>query len=194
MSLRHVPNLHHSVMRQVIRTLMSPLALAALLLSGCHSASDPSPQNFTKGISKYLVDHPDCLYKTALRFPYETSNAAESKQLDTLVSNKLLEKNTEPAIHISRYSVSDYGQKAAPRFCYGFRHITGIQEYTAPAKGADGFNESRVTYTYTLEDTPVWAKSPSVEAAYPDMAKAIAQPGPDTLTLAQTGVGWQVPE
>ena len=181
-------------MRQVIRTLMSPLALAGLFLAGCHSASEPSPQNFTKGISKYLVDHPDCLYKTALRFPYETSDKGEIKQLDSLVGSKLLEKGTEPAIHIARYSISDYGQKSAPRFCYGFRHITGIQGYTAPAKAADGFNESRVTYTYDLQDTPVWAKSDAVQAAYPEMAKNVAHPAPATLTLAQTGVGWQVPD
>lgn len=111
-------------------TLTLGCALAALPLGGCHSPSDPSPENFTKGLTKFLADHPDCLYKTALRFPYETSDKDEIRQLDTLVANKLLEKGTEPAIHITRYSVSDYGQKSAPRFCYGFRHVTGIASYT----------------------------------------------------------------
>ncbi len=170
------------------------VSLAVLSVSGCHSPSDPSPQNFTKGITKYLADHPDCLYKTALRFPYETSDKTELKQLDTLVSNKLLEKQTEPAIHVSRYSVTDYGQKSAPRFCYGFRHVTGIAGYTAPAKGASGFNESKVTYNYSLVDTPVWAKSAEVLEAYPDEAKAISGDLSTTITLAQTGVGWQVPD
>lgn len=164
------------------------------LATGCKSASAPTPENLTKGIAKFLTDHPDCLYKTALRFPYETSDAAEIEQLDTLVASKLLTKGTEPAIHISRYSVSDYGQKSAPRFCYGFRHVTGIESFTPPLKAASGFNESRVTYTYNLQDVPVWAKDADVAKAYPDMAKAVTSPDPATITLAQTGVGWQVPD
>ena len=175
-------------------TMLSGVTVALLSAVGCHSASDPSPANFTKGVSKYLVDHPDCLYKTALRFPYETSDKEEIRQLDTLVANKLLEKGVEPAIHITRYSVSDYGQKSAPRFCYGFRHVTGIASYTPPTKGSSGFNESKVTYNYSLEDTPVWAKSPGVMAAYPDEAKAVSDALTATITMAQTGVGWQVPD
>ena len=192
-SLRRWQNSSMSI-GQRLRTPALSCVVAALALNGCHSASDPTPENFTKGIAKYLVDHPDCLYKTALRFPYETSDPTEIKQLDSLVANKLLERGTEPAIHITRYSISDYGQKSAPRFCYGFRHVTGIETYTPPAKGADGFNESRVTYHYTLEDTPVWAKSAGVEAVYPELAKALAGPGSATITMAQTGVGWQVPD
>ena len=175
-------------------TLTLGCALTALTFSGCHSPSDPSPENFTKGLTKFLADHPDCLYKTALRFPYETSDKDEIRQLDALVTNKLLEKGTEPAIHITRYSVSDYGQKSAPRFCYGFRHVTGIASYTPPAKAASGFNESKVTYNYSLEDTPVWAKSAGVMAAFPDEAKAVSGASSATITLAQTGVGWQVPD
>ena len=180
--------------KKLLLTMTLGGTLTLLPLAGCHSPSDPSPQNFTKGLTKFLADHPDCLYKTALRFPYETSDKDEIRQLDTLVANKLLEKGTEPAIHITRYSVSDYGQKSAPRFCYGFRHVTGIASYTPPAKGSSGFNESKVTYNYSLEDPPVWAKSPGVLAAYPDEAKAVSGPSSATITLAQTGVGWQVPD
>lgn len=174
--------------------LISFSLVSAMFLLACKSASAPTPENFTKGISKFLAEHPDCLYKTALRFPYETSDAAEIKQLDTLVANKLLTKGTEPAIHISRYSVSDYGKKSAPRFCYGFRHVTGIESSTPPVKAADGFNESKVTYRYVVQDAPVWAKDADVQKAYPEMAKAITDPPPATITLAQTGVGWQVPD
>jgi len=168
--------------------------LLAGVLSGCHSASEANPANFTKGVSKYLVDHPDCLYPAGLRLPYETSDKGETKQLDTLVAAKLLANSAEQAIHVTRYTVTNYGQKSAPRFCYGFRHVTAVTGFTPPAKGADGFNESRVTYQYTLEDTPVWAKDAAVQQAYPAMAKALAGPGTATLTMAQTGVGWQVPE
>ena len=168
--------------------------LLIFVAAGCKSASAPTPENFAKGITKFLVDHPDCLYKTALRFPYETSDAAEIKQLDSLVASKLLNKGTEPAIHITRYSVSNYGQKSAPRFCYGFRHVEEVASFTPPAKAASGFNESRVTYRYSLQDVPVWAKDADVQKAYPEMAKDIASPAPAVITMAQTGVGWQVPD
>ncbi len=181
-------------MTQHARLGLLAASLAFLSAAGCHGPSQAGPANFTKGIAKYLTDHPDCLYKTGLRLPYETSDKHEIAQLDTLVAAKLLEKGTEPAIHVSRYSVTDYGQKSAPRFCYGFRHVTGIDSYTAPAKAADGFNESRVTYRYTLQDTPVWAKDAAVEAAYPAISRALAGESTATVTLAQTGVGWQVPE
>ena len=174
--------------------IIAPAILLALLAAGCKSASAPTPENFTKGISKFVAEHPDCLYKTALRFPYETSDPKEMKQLDSLVATKLLDKGTEPAIHITRYTVSDYGKKSAPRFCYGFRHVTGIEAFTPPAKAADGFNESQVTYRYSLEDIPVWARDADVQKAYPDMASAVASPAPATITMAQTGVGWQVPD
>ncbi len=187
---------HHKAMRTsgITVGMVAGVLVSGCLVSGCHGASEASPANFSKGIAKFLVDHPDCLYKAGLRLPYETSDAAEIKQLDTLLAAKLLAKGTEPAIHVARYSVTDYGQKSAPRFCYGFRHVSGIEGYTAPAKAADGFNESRVTYRYTLEDAPVWAKDAAVAAAYPEMAKALAGESSATLTMAQTGVGWQVPD
>ncbi len=178
----------------VLKFLTPAALLLALTFAGCKSASDPTPENLTKGISKFVAEHPDCLYKTALRFPYETSDKDEIKQLDSLVATKLLNKGTEPAIHITRYTVSDFGQKSAPRFCYGFRHVTGIEAFTPPAKAASGFNESRVTYHYSLQDVPVWAKEAEVQKAYPDMAKAVSNPAPATIALAQTGVGWQVPD
>ena len=165
-----------------------------LMAGGCHLAPPASPNNFKKGLTKYLADHPDCLYKQALRFPYETSSKAEIAQLDTLVNAKLLERGTEPAIHIDRYTVSDYGQKAAPRFCYGYREVTGVESFTAPAKGNDGFPESQVTYRYTLRDVPVWAKDADVLRAFPDAARELSAPAPATVTMAQTGAGWQVPE
>lgn len=170
------------------------VVLLVALAGGCHSASDANPANYTKGITKYLADHPDCLYKAGLRLPYETSDKKETAQLDSLVAAKLLSKGTEPAIHVSRYSVTEFGQKAAPRFCYGFRHVLGIENSTPPAKAADGFNESQVTYRYELTNVPVWAKDAGVAAAYPEMTKALQGESTARLTLAQTGVGWQVPE
>lgn len=169
-------------------------AVLLQVTSGCHFAPPANPENFKKGLVKYLAEHPDCLYKQALRFPYETSSKTEIAQLDTLVNAKLLERGTEPAIHIDRYTVSDYGKKSAPRFCYGYREVTGIDGFTAPAKGSDGFLETQVTYRYALRDVPVWAKDADVMRKYPELAKGLNAPPPATATLAQTGAGWQVPE
>ncbi len=168
--------------------------LSVVLSGGCHFAPPANVKNLQKGIERYLAEHPDCLYKQALRFPYETSSKPEIAQLDTLVNAKLLERGTEPAIHVSRYSVSDYGAKSAPRFCYGYREVTSIESFTAPAKGSDGFIESQVTYNYKLRDVPVWAKDADVEKMFSDEAKELTSAAPATLTLAQTGAGWQVPE
>lgn len=169
---------------------------AAVLVgdSGCHFSPPANAKNLQKGIEKYLVERPDCLYKQALRFPYETSSKAEMAQLDTLVNAKLLESGSEPAIHVTRYSVSTYGTKSAPRFCYGYRQVTGIESFTAPAKGSDGFIESKVTYRYTLRDVPVWARDADVQRMFPEEAGQLTSPAPATLTLAQTGAGWQVPD
>lgn len=184
-----------SVLRNARPNLPCTAAIAVLLLStGCHSKSDPTSQNFTQGISKYLLDHPDCLYKTAVRFPYETSDPVETHRMNSLVTAQQLDREEERSIHVTRYTPTKIGAAAAPRFCYGFRHVTGIESYTPPAKAADGFNETRVTYQYELQDIPVWSKTPEVQTAFPEMARATSAPGSTTITLAQTGVGWQVPE
>jgi hypothetical protein len=90
--------------------------------------------------------------------------------------------------------VARAGTRYAPRFCYGHRVISSIDSFTPPAKGASGFPETHVTYHYTLTDVPVWAKSPDVLAAFPDMAGATTNGGSGQATLAQTLAGWQVPE
>ena len=77
----------------------------------------------------------------------------------------------EAAIHASRYSVTQGGERAAPRFCYGHRSVTAIDSFTPPAQ-ANGFPETQVSYRYEIKDVPVWAKTPEVQAAFPEMAKA----------------------
>lgn len=167
-----------------------PVLLAAI---GCHSKSAATPENFIKGLNAHFAEHPDCLFTPAPRFPYETSDAAERKQFDSLVDSKLLTVQQETALHVSRYTVSDYGTRYAPRFCYGHRVVTAIDSSTPPAQ-ANGFTETTVHYRYTMQDVPVWAKSEKVDAAFPKLAKALAGESSDTATLAGTMVGWQVPD
>jgi len=175
-----------------IATLVS-LALSVVLAAGCNSKTAPTPENYTQALNAYLLDHSDCLLPEAPRFPFETTDLAKTRQLDSLVQAQLLTRATEPAIHASRYTVTAIGARFAPRFCYGHREVSQIVSSTPPAQ-ANGFVETQVTYTYVLKDVPVWAKGATVQAAFPAMAAATTNGGTATRTLAQTMAGWQVPE
>jgi hypothetical protein len=175
-------------------TVLASLALPFLLgTSGCVSSqSRATAANFTAGLNKHFLEHSDCLLENT-RFPFEASDHDKTKQMDSLVKALLLEKSEEMSIHVSRYTVTTAGARYAPRFCYGHREVTSIDSFTPPAM-ANGFNETTVVYRYEMKEVPVWAKTPEVEAAFPDMAEAIGGQATAKATLAQTLVGWQVPD
>jgi hypothetical protein len=174
--------------------LAAALALISLVFTGCNDTGKAAatPANFTLGINNHYLERPDCLFPDT-RFPFETSDAEKTKQLDTLVKNLLLEKSVETAIHVSRYTVAPAGTRYAPRFCYGHREVTGINSFT-PVAVTNGFKETNVTYSYTMKEVPVWAESHDIQAAFPAMARATTSQATDTITLAQSPVGWQVPD
>ena len=180
--------------KSAFTTLAAVLAVASLALIGCNDTGKAAatPANFTIGINNHYLDHPECLF-TDTRFPFETGDAEKTKQMDTLVKNLLLEKSVETSIHVSRYTVAPAGTRYAPRFCYGHREVTGIKSFT-PVEVTNGFKETKVTYTYTMKEVPVWAESHDVQAAFPAMARATTSQATDTITLAQSPVGWQVPD
>lgn len=161
--------------------------------AGCApSKSAPTPENFTNAINAYFLDHHDCLLSN-IRFPYETTDKTETKQLDSLVKSLLLNKSEEASIHTSRYTVTPAGQRYAPRFCYGNREVTRIDGST-PLAVVNGFRQTTVSYHYEIKEVPVWAKSPDVLAAFPQMAQAIGGPSAATIKLDQTTTNWQVPD
>jgi hypothetical protein len=168
-------------------------ALLVLLVTGCNSKTKATPENFIVGLNASFSIHNECLFPDPPRFPIGTSNNSEIKQFDSLVKAQLLSVAQEPAIHVSRYSVTTTGARFAPRFCYGHRAVTAIDSFTPPAQ-ANGFPETHVTYRYILQDVPVWAKTPEVLAAFPAMARATADESTAQATLAGTLAGWQVPE
>ncbi len=177
--------------KRLAATALSLLAIAALVISsGCNSETSPTPENFTKALNTYFLEHPDCLL-VDMRFPYETSDPAKTKQLNTLVKSQLLDVSVETAIHASRYTVTAAGTRYAPRFCFGHREITSIDGSTPPVV-ANGFKQSQVTYHYTMQDTPVWAKSADVLAAFPTLALATSGQATGKATLSQTIAGWEV--
>jgi hypothetical protein len=167
--------------------------LATLLFVGCHSKTAPTPENYIKALNAKLIDKPECLLPDAPRFPYETSDPAKTKQMNTLVKMQLLTVAQEASIHVSRYTPTVTGARVAPRFCYGHREVTSIESSTPPAV-ANGFPETQVVYHYKMMDVPLWAKTAEVQAAFPEMGKAVNDPPPAKATLAKTLAGWQVPE
>ncbi len=174
--------------------LAVPAVVAALLLAGCHSKTSATPDNFIKALNAHYLDHAECLMPDAPRFPFETSDPEKLRQMDSLVKAQLLTVAKETSIHVSRYTPTTTGARVVPRFCYGHRNITGIDSFTPPVVAKGGFPETQVTYRYTLEDVPVWAKTPEVQAAFPEMAKASSGTSVDHATLAKTLVAWTIPE
>ncbi len=182
----------------IFKTRIKRVALLLVLAfiggtTGCVSSkSRATPENFIAGLNKHFLDHADCLLDNT-RFPYETTERDKTKQMDSLVKALLLEKTEEMSIHASRYTVTPAGARYAPRFCYGHREVASIDSFTSPV-AANGFNETSVTYRYAMKEVPVWAKTPEVEAAFPKMAAATSGQSVGKTTMAQTPVGWQVPD
>src|SRR5215470_2242922 len=173
------------------------IAIIALLVAGCSSKTKPTEQNFMAGLNAYYSNHNDCLFPSALRFPYEVSpgpNAKRDKQrMDALMNAGLMKRTEDRSIHVDVYALTPAGERAGGRFCYGHRQVTTIDSFTPPAKGASGFLESHVTYHYKLMDVPVWVKTDEMQKAFPEMAKAISGESVGENTLANAGVGWQIP-
>lgn len=170
------------------------LTVAILLTSaGCNPKAKPTPANFTQTLNAYFLEHPDCLFND-VKFPYATGDPVKTRQMNTLVKSLLLESSFEYSVHTTRYTTTPTGARYAPRFCYGHRTITSIDNFAPPTKAPNGLNETQVTYHYKMQDVPVWAKSPDVLAAFPVMAAKTTTDSTDKATLAQTIAGWQVPE
>jgi hypothetical protein len=188
-----IPNVIRTKTDKTLTFIAATLMAIVLPTMGCNSKTKPTPANFTQVLNTYFLEHPECLF-SGIRFPYATSDPVMTKQLNTLVKSQLLESSYESAVRTTRYTVARAGTRYAPRFCYGHRAVNSIDSFTPPGKGASGFPETHVTYHYTVEDAPVWAKSSDVVAAFPEMANALANGGSGQATLAQTLAGWQVPE
>jgi len=174
----------------VLGNTVAALTLIAAPLTGCHTKSSATPENFMKGLNAHFVDHPDCLFPEAPTFPYEATDPVKTKQMDALASAQLLKANKGV---VSRYVTTPAGARLAPRFCYGHRVAAAIDSFTPPAP-RNGFRETDVVYRYRMEDVPVWARSQAVLEAFPAMAKQASGENTDKATLAGTIAGWTVPE
>jgi hypothetical protein len=165
---------------------------------GCSNpANQPTDKNFMEALNAYYQDRNDCLFPQGREFPYEVAPGAGAKQgkqqMDSLADAGMFTRLEDRDLHVDSYSLTPIGKRYAPKFCYGHRVVSGIASFTPPGPH-NGFTETTVTYRYSMEDVPVWAKTDKIEAAFPDLAKALSGSATDQLTLANAGSGWQVPQ
>jgi hypothetical protein len=172
-------------------------ACTLVLLGGCNSASKPTPQNFMKTLNDYYQDRNACLFPQGRQFPYEVAPGTGAKQdkqkMDALLHSNLVKRLEDLDLHVDSYSLNAAGERYGPRFCYGHRTIASIESFTPPAPH-NGFTETTVTYHYTMEDVPVWAKTDEMKAAFPQLAKDLGDDPIDQQILATAGTDWQVPQ
>ena len=180
-------------MRVQAGLLGSTVVSVALLLGGCHSKSEATPENLIKGLNAHFADHPECLFPSGQMFPFETADPVKTKQFDALTSSQLLKVERAPALRVSRYTTTPLGQRLAPRFCFGHRVVTVIDSFSPPAP-RNGFPETDAVYRYHLEDVPVWAQSQDVKDVFPRLAQQTSGEQTDKATLAGTIAGWTVPD
>jgi len=175
----------------------SALALG-LLLAGCSGFKAATPKNFTAALNAYYGNHDDCLFSSGIHFPYEASTTGadadpRKKSLDALADAGLLKSLEDRDIHIKRYSLTPYGSRVPPRFCYGHRVVTSIDSFTPPAV-VNGQQVTQVDYHYKMMDVPGWADSDQIRKAFPAFAKSTTGNPQDHATLALAQSGWHVPE
>lgn len=169
-----------------------------LLLASCNGYKKPSAENFTRALNVYFSNNDNCLFPSALRFPYEASTAGgdvdkNKKGLDALAAAGLLKSLEDRDIHVKRYELTTFGSRIPPRFCYGHRVVTSIDGFTPPAV-ANGQQTTQVSYHYKMMDVPGWADSDQMRQVFPAFAKATSGNAQDQATLVLTMNGWRVPE
>lgn len=170
---------------------------AVVLTAGCATDTKPTNAKLEKALDTYFEGHNECLFPTAMRFPYEISPGsdakAEKKRLDAMTGAGLMTRQAEMAIKVDRYTLTPLGERVKGRFCYGHRQVTSIDGFTPPVKQG-GFLQTTVNYHTKMIDVPVWVKTDDMRAAFPEMAKAISEPQPGQVTMENAGAGWQVPQ
>jgi hypothetical protein len=172
--------------------------VVGLLLAGCQDFKKPSAKNFTSALNFYFSKTDECLFPSAIRFPYEASTASgevdsHKKALDALANAGLLRSLEDRDIHVKRYELTTYGQRIPPRFCYGHRVVTSIDSSTPPTP-VNGQPTSVVSYHYKMMDVPGWADSDEIRKVFPEFAKATSGDAEAKQTLVLTQYGWRYPE
>jgi hypothetical protein len=174
------------------------LFLLLVVAAGCNGDRKATPENLTRGLNFYFSNNDNCLFPSAIRFPYEagTSSGDVDKNkagLDALAAAGLLRSLEDRDIHVKRYELTPYGSHVPPRFCYGHRVVTSIVSFSPPA-AVDRQLTTQVDYHYKMMDVPGWADSDQIRKAFPAFVKATSGDPEDHATLVLTVNGWRIPE
>jgi hypothetical protein len=169
-----------------------------LVLAGCNGFKKANTKNFTTALNYYFSHNDDCLFPSAIHFPYEASTSTtdvnpRKKGLDALTAAGLLKSLEDRDIHVKRYEMTPYGSHVPPRFCYGHRVVTTIDNFTPPTV-VNGQQTSQVDYHYKMMDVPGWADSDQIRKAFPTFAQETTGSPQGKTTLVLTVNGWRVPE
>jgi hypothetical protein len=184
-------------MTRQLRNLASLTAVAGALVllgSGCGDKREMSKQNFANVLNEGYSANADCLFTKPLPYPFEMQSGDKllgdvHKKLDALTAAGLLTRTSHDGN--LRYELTLTGQQVPGngRFCYGKRQVTSIDNYSAPTE-FHGSRFTKVEYHFVEKGRPDWAKVQAIQAAFPAVAKAVADQPVDRATLVLTDDGW----
>jgi len=204
------------------RLILFPLT-ASLMLGGCNIEKKPNAANFTQAINQYLAKHGQQCTFFAQTFPIDIPASELKDQNGTATQMAALEQaglvhGSETTIAIDgmmgalgpsaprpvrRYELTDEGKKyfqakrgilgQSGAFCYGQKTVDSIVTWTEPTAMGQ-YAESKVTYTYRIENLASWAKHENVQQAFGDIRTTVSgiSKANETAGLQLTNKGWEV--
>lgn len=188
---------------------------AVLLLTGCGSKKDANKSNFAEAIQSYLdTRNGVCISLPAKEAPFrleqkpffdiinaqEKATAMVSAGLLSARDIEMPQPGTNKLVPGAEYSLTDAGKKYLVKggsgnlgnwdgFCGGKFKVKEVENFTEPAD-MFGAKISQVNYAYEVDDVPVWAKEPSIQAQFPNLKPALAPTAADKAVLVATNDGW----
>ena len=155
-------------------------------LAACNNKTDANEKNFRVALTKYLNTEKsdECLrsdvggilgkwpvdVQEGAWFGVKTMAALESvglvKSEDTVVDKMKVKRYTltdaaKPFIR----EINGLGGEPLQQICWGKPVLDKVVKWNAPVKLGD-YQETLVTYTYTISNIAEWAKSPAIQAAF----------------------------
>ena len=178
----------HRLLKLIIFALIVPWC-------GCKSASAPTPENFTRGHQQVSDGPPGLPLQNSAPLPLRNLRPWGNQATRYARSKQVIEQgdgacNSHNPLHRLRL----WSKSRRLASVTAFVTSPGSNPLRHLPRPSTASTSPKVTYRYALEDVPVWAKDADVQKAYPALATSISDPPPATITLAQTGVGWQVPD
>lgn len=182
-------------MKRICAGKWAALACVCALAAGCSSQIQPTNAKLQKALNAYFETHNECLFPSGRNFPFEVDPGPDARhlqtQMDAMKEAGLLKEISNAALHVENYSLTATGERYAPNFCYGHKHVTSVDSFTAPVKDGNVL-QTTATYHAVMMDVPVWADTKKMKAAFPDMGRAISSAELGQMVMGTTGTGWVV--